>query len=347
MSDRSNRPQTFDLAESERTDADVEADHELLASDVPASVEWLLLTGSRWVVSGGLVLVYLLGLLGLLELGIIATGNGSFLTRLFASLIGSIVTLITVVISINQLIISREFSSPGQLREDIRETIAYRQDVAGLVDSNTTPTTPGAFLTFLVILLRDEAASLREETTPTSGRADTALRSFTERLIAQAEGIRRTVDEPSRDPFETLVVVLNTDFSTDLHDGHQIQTVHDHSLSSDLESQLEQVLDILEHIGVARQHLKTLYFQRTLTALSRDILYVGLPALGLLVVAILVLSGPSGPTLDGAALNALVLGTLTVAAAPVAVFCTYVLRIATITRRTGAVLPFVMPDEPT
>lgn len=156
----------MELAVSERTDAEIETDDELLASDVPRPVEWLLLTGSRWVVSGCLVFLFLLVLLSLLELGIIATGNESFLTRLFSSLIGSIVTLITVVISINQLIISREFSSPGQLREDIREAIAYRQDVAGLVDSNTTPTSPGAFLTFLVILLRDEAASLQDETTP-------------------------------------------------------------------------------------------------------------------------------------------------------------------------------------
>ena len=205
-------------------------------------------------------------------------------------------------------------------------------------------TSPGAFLTFLVILLRDEAASLEDEMTPRSGRAETTLHSFTERLIVQAEGIRRAFGEPSREPFETLVVVPNTDFSKDIHDGHQIQAVHDHSLSTDLESQLEQVLDIIEHIGVARQHMKTLYFQRTLTALSRDIIYVGLPALALLIVTVLVLSGASGPTLDGAALDALVVGTVTLAATPVAVFSAYVLRIATITRRTGAVLPFIMPD---
>lgn len=334
----------MERAESRQTEGEIETDDELLASDVPWPLEWLLLTGSRWVVSGCLVFLYLLVLLSLLEFGIIATGNESSLTRLFSSLIGGLVTLITVVISINQLIISREFSSPGQLREDIQDAIAYRQDVAGLVDSNTSPTSPGAFLTFLVILLRDEAASLQDETTPPAGQAETTLHSFTERLIAQAEGIRQTVGEPSRDPFETLVVVLNTDFSKDLHDGHQIQAMHDHSLSADVKSQLEQVLGIIEHIGVARQHLKTLYFQRTLTALSRDILYVGLPALALLVVTVLVLSGASGPTLESAALDALVVGAVTVAATPVAVFSAYVLRIATITRRTGAVLPFVMPE---
>lgn len=107
----------MELAGSEGTDTEIEGDDELLSSDVPGPVVWLLLTGSRWVVSGCLVFLFLIVLLSLLEFGIIATGNGSFLTRLFSSLIGNIVTLITVALSINQLIISREFSSPGQLRE--------------------------------------------------------------------------------------------------------------------------------------------------------------------------------------------------------------------------------------
>lgn len=98
------------------------------------------------------------------------------------------------------------------------------------------------------------------------------------------------------------------------------------------------------NIGVARQHLKTLYFQRTLTALSREIFYVGIPALGLSIVTILVLSGASGPTIDGAALEGLVVDSVVVAVTPVAVFASYILRLATISRRTGAILPFVMAD---
>lgn len=109
-----------------------------------------------------------------------------------------------------------------------------------------------------------------------------------------------------------------------------------------MKEQLETVIDILEHIGVARQHMKALYFQRTLTALSREILYTGLPTLGLLVVTILVLSGDSGPTIGGSALDGLVIATCTVAFAPLAVFFAHALRIATISRRTGALMPFLM-----
>ena len=70
---------------------------------------------------------------------VIATANSSFLVRLFASLIGGNVTLITVVISINQLIISRQFSSPGELESDIRRVIAYRLAVADLIDTTISP----------------------------------------------------------------------------------------------------------------------------------------------------------------------------------------------------------------
>lgn len=332
------------IAESERSKEGIEADDELLSSDVPAPLEWSLLTGPRWAVSFGLVLLFLVLLVGLLKLQLIDTANSSFLTRLFASLIASNVTLITVVISISQLIISREFSSPGRLQQDIEKAIEYKQNVSALIDSSTTPASPGAFLMFLVVLLRDEAASLRDETTPLSGEAESTVQSLTTRLTAQAEEIQETVDEPSLDHFDTLLVVLNSDFSTDLHTAHQIQAIHDHSLPTTVNSKLDVVIELLEYIGVARQHMKTLYFQRALTALSREILNVGIPAVGFLTVSILVLSGESGPTIDGMALDGVVISAVTLAIAPIAVFCTYTLRIATITRRTGAVLPFVITE---
>ena len=317
-------------------------DSELLTGSVPGPLEWLLLTGNRWAITAGFVSAFFLLLWGLLAVDLIATSNGGFLVRLFASLVGGNITLVTVVISINQLIISREFSSPGDLEEDIRGAIAYRQEVADLVDTPTSPIAPDAFLDFLVTVLRDEAASLRDEARDLSDAVQSDVEPFVETLLEQAEDLGETLGETGGDSFETLLAVLNANFSTDLHTGRQVQAIHGHSFTPEVESQLGTVIEILEHVGVARQYMKTLYFQRTLTALSREILYTGLPALVLLVVTILVLSGDSGPTIDGSALDALVVVTSTVAFAPLAVFFAYVLRIATITRRTGALLPFVM-----
>lgn len=317
-----------------------DSDDEPVTDQVPYPIDWVLLTGDRGLIAVG----FLLLLWGLLEVRLVGTANGGFLVRMLASLIGGNLTLITVVIAINQLIISREFSSPGELKEDVRGAIEYRQEVSDIIDFTTSPVRTDSFLNFLVTILRDEAVSLRDEAARTSGLMRTDLESFTDTLIVQVEELKEILDDTSADRFETLLVVLNTNFTTDLHTGHRIQAVYGRSIPSEIESQFETVIEILEHIGVARQHMKTLYFQRTLTALSREILYTGIPALGLLVVTILVLSGDSGPTVSGTGLDGLVIVTSTVAFAPLAVFFAHVFSIATITHRTGAMLPFVVEE---
>jgi hypothetical protein len=217
--------------------------------------------------------------------------------------------------------------------------------VADLVGTTTTPVTPDSFFAFLVTLLREEAVSLREEAAARRGDIRADLGSYADSRIAQAERLRGILGDANRDRFETYLLVLDTNFASDLHDAHQLHALHGHSLSTEAESQLQLVIEILGYIGVARQHLKIRYFQRTLSALSRELLYVGIPALGLLVAAILVLSGESGPTFGSDAYDLLVVSTSTVAFAPLTVFFAYVLRIATITQRTGTVLPFVTKDD--
>lgn len=217
-----------------------------------------------------------------------------FLSRLFAGLIGGNFTLIISVITINQLIISREFSSPGELNEYTRRTIEYRQEVADHLDTSVSPIRPGSFFDFLVTLLREEAILPRDEVTALPEEAQSDIEAFMNGLISQGDTVDSILSDSADGAFETLLGVLNTNFPTDLQEGHRIQALHAHSFSPEVKEQLETVIDILEHIGVARQHMKVLYFQRTLTALSREILYTGVPALGLLVVTILVLSGDSG-----------------------------------------------------
>lgn len=84
--------------------------------DAPVK-RWLLLDGNRWIIAG-LLLIGLLGaFLALGQLGIISfTQQGSTTQLLHALTIGNF-TVIGLVITINQLILSWEFGSPSNLRE--------------------------------------------------------------------------------------------------------------------------------------------------------------------------------------------------------------------------------------
>lgn len=91
--------------------------------------EWFLLEGDRRTVA-----LVALGLLSVFVVGPFAVGavpllNVQSLFYVFSALLGGNVTLITVVVSINQLLLSHELKDPGELRSQIDEVIEYRRNV--------------------------------------------------------------------------------------------------------------------------------------------------------------------------------------------------------------------------
>lgn len=323
-----------------------ETGHELHSERVPKPIEWVLFRGSRAGVIAGLLVCLFAVLGGLLWMDLVAVADSDSITRSLAALIGGNLTLITIVISINQLTLSRELSTPAELHGRIQEVIAYRQEVTETIETEVSPVTPDAFLDFLVTMLRETAVSLRDEL---EGSADEDVGSnvgeFTSVLISQADRVSETLEDSSKGTFETITVVLDAGFAVGLYDARRIQTLHGDALSSDAAEELDTIVEILEHIGVARQYLKILYFQRELADVSRKILYLGIPALTLLLITTWIYGGEPTTTIQGLPLELVVTVTGTMAFAPLAVFFAHVLRIATIIRRTASLLPFTIQEQ--
>lgn len=68
--------------------------------------------------------------------------------------------MVPIVLSINQLVRSREFKPPGEVREGIQVTISYRDEVAGTTGEDLVPTTPNEFLNVLLRATRFHARRL-------------------------------------------------------------------------------------------------------------------------------------------------------------------------------------------
>jgi hypothetical protein len=84
-----------------------------------------------------------------------------------SSLISGNLTLITVVVSINQLLLSREMSSPGELESQIQNVIEYRKDVEDHA-GDIAPVKPLGFLELLFSNTRQEGiATVTERTAAT------------------------------------------------------------------------------------------------------------------------------------------------------------------------------------
>lgn len=108
---------------------------------------WILIDGDRRLVAAGLVLGTLLVLLVAVQLGIIAVGPESSMRTLLSSGITSgLLALITVSLSINQLLLSRVFGSPGEFEDRLSETLALRERIEEVGELPVSPNHPVSFL---------------------------------------------------------------------------------------------------------------------------------------------------------------------------------------------------------
>lgn len=104
---------------------------------------------------------------------------------------------------------------------------------------------------------------------------------------------------------------------------------------------LDDLIELLESLAIARQTFKTLYVQHELAVLSRLLLYVGFPTLvggGLLVISYPTLVETVGSRFF---LLAVAAGGVTLVFLPFVVLLSYSLRISTIAARTADFGPFV------
>lgn len=306
--------------------------------------EWVLLTGNRAVLAGAILLLVAVLLTASLLTGVAGVQNSDPITRTFSALIGGNLTLITIIISINQLILAREFATPDELEDRIDEMLAYRREAEQLAATRTSPITPDEFLDFLSHSMAGHAQTLRESAAETDDASlRTAIKSYADRLIDQSEQTSTVLEEREHGAFDAVIVVFDIGFVEDLHTARRLRAQYADDLPTSARDGLEDIIQLLESIGVARQYFKTLYLQRELAEVSRLLFYVGVPAV---VVSLLAnwFFGHQGILTD-TVFQAIILLSTIVALSPLIVLFAYIVRAATIAKRTAALMPFAIRDE--
>jgi len=179
--------------------------------------EWILLDGDRFhvmaIVVAGIFSVFLI-----LDLsGYVPLRNVQPLYYVYSGLISGNLTLITVVVAINQLLLSREFHSPGELESQIEGVVEYRDDLEEMT-GEVAPITPPEFLRVLVESTRRQAQELDDmavnETTE-EVRDDVA--PIVSELTAQADHVVDLVRESETSTFEALAATLSTDYAPQIN----------------------------------------------------------------------------------------------------------------------------------
>jgi hypothetical protein len=305
--------------------------------------EWILLTGNRGVLGGLIFLAIVVVLAGVAEVSTTVLSDTQPLFYVYGGLISGNLTIITVVVSINQLLLSRELMSPPELRTEIEGVIDYRntlEESAGRV----APVDPLGFLTLLVENTRQTAQRLGGLTRTEAPEAYDAIDDTVETVTANVDEIDRLLTESDTSTFEVLSTTLTTNYAQDINGLRQLRREYGDDLPDEVYDTIEDLIHRLQDIDVARQYFKSIYLQQELASVSRLLFYVGLPTELVLSGALLVFTtGP--PPLAGGDLSLFVAVTVAVGLAPIVVLFVFILRTATVTTRTAARVPFTTPSQ--
>lgn len=306
--------------------------------------EWVLLDGNRLVVAGVVLAILLAVLLAVERAGLVPLETQQPVFYVFGGFIGGNLTLITVVVSINQLLLGRELSSPGTLESQIQSVIDYREEVEDAA-GQVAPVKPLGFLELLVQNTRREAQRLGGMT---FGAVDSEVREevdeTVESLTDQLDRVIELLQESDANTFDVLSVTLTTNYAEDINRIRRIRANYGDDLPGTAMDALANLVENLQRVDVARQYFKSVYLQEELSSLSRLLLYAGFPAETAAVVALLALSAESETVLIEYR-QLLIPVAITVGFLPLALLFAFILRTATVIERTAATIPFTTPRQ--
>lgn len=295
--------------------------------------QWLLLTGHRLKIATG-ILIIMSGIVVIPTITRFTIHNISPLFYICSALIGGNITLITVVVAINQVVLSQELETPGSTREEIERTADYRKQA---LNQLAPPIEPADFLQQLLQKTQQDAQSLEgllpDSTTEINDR-------LLEELPEQCERSSRQVESSTHKLSSVVIPLLGTDYATYIHDCYQLQSAHGKGRTEQFETKLDTLASDLENLVITRQYFTTAFIKEELASLSRLLLYVGVLAVSFPLALLYHLTTYSGASPPMPELYAFTVLTAVVGVVPLALLIAYILRIATVSQHIAVITPF-------
>lgn len=308
------------------------------------AVHWLVLTGNRHLIAAGLTLLTAGATFALVWVDLLAIGPSSLASTLLASgLASGTLTLITVALSINQLILSRVFGSPNELSDRLQGTRQLREEVREHAGDDRTPSDPASFLSMLAQTLQTKAEAFEAAVEDSSWDAPSEVYDYAHGIRNYGESIDDRIETKTA-LVDVLDIILGTEYAHNLIATEHVGNAFEDGLSEDAHDELGAIDDLLESLAVTRQFFKTLSLQQDLAHLSRIIAYTGFAAVGA-TVWLTLLYRSNSITIAESLFPFVFSAGIGVIVAPLSIFISYILRAATIARRTVSVGPFVPPEE--
>lgn len=311
---------------------------------------WFLMGGNRWLVSGILVAVVFIILLTIAYLypdSESAIRGSDSVDTIFQALLGSIITGVTLVVTINQLVLSQELGAVYDQRQRMEGAMKFREDAADLLNTEVSPSRPTQFMRALVEIAANRAKNLK---TAVSSSDDSAFKqqvnNFCNSIINNSEKVAEKLNNAKFGEFDVISPSLDFNYSWKIFSAKKIKRENNNLLTEQGEEELEKLIDVLCFFGPTREHFKTLYIQIELIDLSKRILFAAIPAI-LTATSMIIFFNPKIYYLtifNIGTLELVIALTTTVALLPFLILISYIVRIATITKYTLAIGPFILRE---
>ena len=307
-------------------------------------LRWLFVGGNRLGITGGLLVAVFLLTWGLISMDVLTVGPRSSVKTMFGSgIVAGVFTLITVTLSINQLISTRVFGAPNTLSSKYEGEEKLRRTVESFADHEVSPVSPAEFISLIGRLLHERVKKVGASTVRDRQSSDEEMEAYISDLGQYASDIR-SVSE-SMHPMSVIMTVEGDDYAQYVCETERLQRTRADHLSKDVTEHLDAINELLRALSVSRQYFKTMTIQQEFAQLSRLLIFVSIPAVLTAIYApLLYQSGPD--TLIAAQYLPLVLsGAIAVVLTPLVLLLVFLLRITTVMRYTVSVGRFSAPSK--
>ena len=267
--------------------------------------------------------------------------------HLFSSMIGPIITGVTLVVTIGQLVLSQELGAVGDQRERMQSAMKFRRDVESRSRFDVSSPEPASFIRELLTTIEEHGD--RVLTTldgPDTRESPNQIMNYVDRLLDHTGMVGDQLEDAQFGTFDLIWAALNFNYSWKIYELRKIHDNYSEVLSAETNDEIENLLDSLILFAPTREHFKTLYFQWELIHLSRAMLYSAVPALVVVSGMVMYIDADAvtGTMLGIDNLLLITSAALTISLIPFVILLAFILRIVTVAQRTLAMGPFILRD---
>lgn len=310
---------------------------------------WILIYASRWTLTASAIVMLFVVQVALMEFGPSTLENiytADDVSTLFAAIVGAIITSVTLILTVTQLVISQEIGSLSEQSHRLETQKEFRTQVENTLGLKVSPSEPANFFRALIEATKKQARTILDQTEDGQFNGADDVSVYAEHLYDHSETVSDDLQGAEFGSFSVLSAVMDYNYSQKIHEARRLQNEYQDELPEAVGDSLENLIETLRFFGPTRGFFKTIYFQWELIDVSRAMVYSTLPVLAVAAYMILAFDGldVAGTTLGLQNAFLITSAVFAFTLTPFVLLLAYVIRILSVLKRTLAPGSFVLRE---